>query len=181
MNRKFILISGKAESGKDTMAYNMSSYLDIIGKTNKIVKCGDFVKSIARDFLNWDGEKDTKGRQLLQDTATCYRQNVNTTYFPEMLSALVKALFPDIEYILVPDTRYEQEIETIMSQFPNDDVFCLRVNRPNHENKLTESQRTHDSETSLDEYNYFDYILDCYRLEDNAVGSIKILEEIVNG
>ena len=66
---KIFLISGKAESGKNTVAdfianYYMKSYID---KNNFIrgVAFADEVKSIAYN-LGWDGVKDSKGRELLQ-------------------------------------------------------------------------------------------------------------------
>lgn len=181
MQRKFILISGKAESGKDTSASAMSDYLATIGKSFTIVRFGDMLKSILKTFSGWNGEKDIAGRQLLQDTSNSYRKNVSDTYFPEMLSGVIKAIYPDVEYILIPDTRYPQEIETIMSNFANDDVFCVRIERMNHENRLTNEQRLHDSEVSLDAYEYFDYVLQASTIEENYSKSIKILEEILNG
>ena len=102
---KIILISGKAESGKDTSASAMSDYLATIGKSFTIVRFGDMLKSILKTFSGWNGEKDIIGRQLLQDTSNSYRKNVSDTYFPEMLSGVIKAIYPDVEYILIPDTK----------------------------------------------------------------------------
>ena len=53
----------------------------------------------------------------------------------------------------------------------------IRINRDNIDNNLTENQKNHITETDLDNYNNFDYIVDNNKDYDtlkNAV--IKIME-----
>ena len=57
MNRT-ILISGKAGSGKDMTAQFMKEELEKHGKKVLIIKYGDAVKWVLRDYFNWDGKKD---------------------------------------------------------------------------------------------------------------------------
>ena len=52
------------------------------------------------------------------------------------------------------------------------DVISVRIERPNHQNKLSEEQRSHLSETSLDDYN-FDYTLYVEEGLEKALESAK--------
>ena len=85
---KIFLISGKAESGKNTVAdfianYYMKSYID---KNNFIrgVAFADEVKSIAYS-LGWDGVKDLKGRELLQQIGAWGRY-YNTDFWAQKVN-----------------------------------------------------------------------------------------------
>ena len=67
---KTLIISGKAGHGKDTVANFMKEVLEKEG--NRVIVChyGDAVKWVIRDYFNWDGQKDERGRSLLQKIGT---------------------------------------------------------------------------------------------------------------
>ena len=67
MSKKVILISGKARSGKDTLAKVLGDYLKEQGKEVLITHYADSLKYICETVFKWDGKKDEKGRQLLID------------------------------------------------------------------------------------------------------------------
>ena len=59
------------------------------------------------------------------------------------------------ENIIISDARFKDEIETIKNKF--NDVVTIRVDgKANH---LTKEQQLHNTETSLDDYDKFDYII----------------------
>ena len=61
---KVILISGKAEAGKDLTCKILGELLRPINSLR--LAYGDYVKTTARDILGWNGEKDVAGRKILQ-------------------------------------------------------------------------------------------------------------------
>ena len=64
-----IFISGKAESGKDTVAEMMHEYMTSIGEKSFIFRFGDVLKYILKTYYNWNGIKDFYVRNMLQSKA----------------------------------------------------------------------------------------------------------------
>ena len=65
MSKKVILISGKARSGKDTLAKVLGDYLKEQGKDVLITHYADSLKYICETVFKWDGKKDEKGLDSL--------------------------------------------------------------------------------------------------------------------
>ncbi len=68
---KIILIGGKANSGKDSTAdyitkyYREKKHLDVVN-----IQIAYYIKMYAKQIAKWDGDNETKPRQLLQDLLT---------------------------------------------------------------------------------------------------------------
>lgn len=154
---KLILISGKAESGKDTVA-KMVMHKASNGLT-VITHIADKVKNVARMDFGWDSVKDEKGRALLQligDGGRAYNPDIWINHFIKSLEIYKNN---SNVLILVPDTRYKNEVQKLVDWGNSNgaQVFTVRVERPNHENKLTEEQRKNGSETDLDNWGLWDF------------------------
>ena len=67
---KIYAISGKAQHGKDTFAELLYQELTDKGYKVLVTHYGDLVKYICKTIFNWDGQKDEKGRHLLQYVGT---------------------------------------------------------------------------------------------------------------
>ena len=175
-----IPISGKAESGKDLTATLLKTELQKQGKRVLIINYADQLKFLCQKYFGWDGEKDIKGRELLQKIGTEKVRAKNNNYWVDNVIELVKVFEDDYDFVLIPDTRFPNEIE----RWDNDYYFIsLRIERLGHENKLTPEQRLHPSEISLDNYP-FDYGIvsengiDKLQVEVNKF--IKWVEELFN-
>lgn len=163
MNRT-ILISGKAGSGKDATAQFMKEELEKHGKKVLIMKYGDAVKWVLRDYFNWDGKKDITGRTLLQYIGTDVVRARHPNFWTGIVVGLLQAFEPykDFDIALVPDARFPNEVDIALQSLQN--CVAVRINRTNPDGTewinptLTEEQRKHPSETSLDNY-AFDYII----------------------
>jgi len=153
---KVILISGKAESGKDSVAELLKEKLP--GRS-LIIHNADYLKYVARQYLGWDGQKNEKGRAVLQFLGTDrVRIGLNKPLFwIEKTCDVIEILLDEYDYFLVADCRFVNECHLPAARFPNKTI-TLKVERLNHQNRLTEEQRRHPSETSLDNY-HFDYII----------------------
>ena len=159
-----IIISGKAGSGKDMTAQFMKEELEKNGKKVIVIHFADAVKWVLRDFFNWDGKKDETGRTLLQYIGTDVVRAKHPNFWTGIVVGLLQAFEPynDFDVALVPDARFPNEVDIALENLQN--CVAVRIERKNADGSewinttLTESQRNHPSETSLDHY-AFDYII----------------------
>lgn len=158
---KIILISGKAGSGKDTAAEIMQHILkEEYGKRTLITHFGDPVKFVAEKFFGWNGKKDEAGRSLLQWIGEKGRE-----YYPDIwVDAIAEVLniFGEAwDYVLIPDTRYQNEITHLRPMFSDkwkDPPITVRMECQSPRREMTEEQKQHISEIDLDDYNFDWYI-----------------------
>lgn len=150
---KIITISAKARHGKDFCANLIKQKLELKGGKILIAHYADLLKYICKTFFEWDGQKNIEGRTLLQYVGTDIIRQKNPDYWINFLIGIFN-LFPDEwDYVIIPDTRFPNENDIMKEYF---DVTTVRVMRPNFDNRLTEEQQNHESETALDNY-CFDY------------------------
>lgn len=171
-------ISGKAQHGKDTLAEMVGDLLQVKGYKVQTIHFADSLKEEAVRDCGWDGEKDKCGRGLLQDLGTYKRENVDIDYWVKRAEEKFKE---DSDFILIPDTRYENEIGYFRGK-PRYRVITIRIERWENgklfDNGLTPEQKAHSSEVSLDNY-IFDYRLQVnsgyHNLMDTATHLVRSL------
>ena len=159
---KTILISGKAGSGKDQLANFLKEELS--NKRVIIIHYGDPVKYFAKQYYNWNGEKDEAGRHLLQHLATDLVRSVIPDYWTDIVIDFlhVMEVYNQFDVAIIADVRFPNEAEIPFSRLK--DVVSVRIERKDENGnswvspKLTKDQAAHPSETSLDYY-AFDYIV----------------------
>lgn len=163
---RIIAISGKAESGKDTIANFISKNYG-----GKIVHFADEVKHIATVTFGWDGKKDEKGRNLLQLIGDGARQYNKDIWVDKLLNKIENSYYKHYDYLVIPDLRYENEFDALREFAGNMgyDITFVRVERPNHSNRLTEEQRNNASETSLDQC----VLWDKYVVNDKGLAELE--------
>ena len=164
---KVILISGKAEAGKTTTANIIKTFLGAHWKKVACIPYGQYVKDTAKLIWNWDGEKDKKGRELLQWWGTDIVRAQDPNFWVDSVVRLAKVIDKYVDYLIVDDCRFINEIEAwraikyvaldsatdaLANRQRFSDIIAIRVERPGHENALTPEQRRHPSETELDDY-----------------------------
>jgi hypothetical protein len=166
---KIICISAKAQHGKDTVAEMIQDELQSQGKRVLIAHYADLLKHICRTFFNWNGEKDDAGRTILQRVGTDVVRKQRPDFWVEFIVDILNLFPEDWDYVLIPDTRFLNEIEYLKEV--GFDSMLVRVIRDNFDSGLSEDQLNHPSETALDYYNY-DYIIenntDLQGLRDNV-------------
>ena len=165
---KIFLISGKAESGKNTVAdFIANHYTSLNLDGNTLVKdfaFADEVKEIACR-LGWDRRKDLKGRELLQQIGAWGRY-YNKDFWVQKVANL---MLRDI-------TSYPNEvsfIEKFFDGYKDVKVYKIRIER-DKENHLTVEQRNDSSETSLDSFKGWDKIF----VNDKHLSDLDL--EVVN-
>ena len=146
---RIICVSGKAQHGKDTCAGIMQRLLEERGKRARIIHYADLLKYLCKTYFDWNGEKDDYGRTLLQRVGTDTVRAQKPNYWVDFVIDFLK-LFPnEWDYVLIPDTRFPNEVFSMKEAFPN--TIHVRVIRPNFDNGLSIEQQKHISETALDE------------------------------
>lgn len=158
-----IVLSGKSGSGKDMMAQFMKEELAKHNKKALIMHYADALKWILRDYFDWDGNKDEVGRTLLQTVGTDMVRAVHPNYWTGIVVGFIQAMEPysNFDVAIIPDARFENEVNISLENLKN--CVSVRIERtangePWINPTLTEEQRNHPSETSLDCF-AFDYVV----------------------
>lgn len=166
-----ILISGKAGSGKSTVAELLRQKLAFKRYSVTRKSFADKVKECARKYMLWDGKKDERGRRLLQRIGT----DVGREYDPDiwvklLLEEIHSFMFPP-DFVIIDDARFPNELE-LTSKDESFQCVKIRVEAPQLVELKGESA-SHPSETSLDDYNSFDITI-------WNTGTIKELENHID-
>lgn len=169
---KIILISGKAGSGKDTVAREIQKSFWGDGKRVAVTHFADPLKEICKRDYGWNGIKDEEGRKLLQYVGTEVYRAKDPDYWVKLTAETIKKKWYAYDYVLIPDLRFVNEISVLKSM--GFDVVHIHVLRDDYKSELTEEQKNHPSETSMDGYpvnyivsnhgNMVDLILEVYKL-----------------
>ena len=137
--KHLLLLSGKAQAGKDTFADS----IQCLGFHKY-----SFAKALKDEALSggWDGIKDFKGRLLLQELGSVWRK-----YEPDhWILRLQESIMHD--RAVITDCRYRNEIR-VMTEWGLErgyKVITVRIDRPGHDNGLPLEAKAHPSECELD-------------------------------
>lgn len=165
-----IAISGKAQSGKDTIGACLVNQHGFIR-----VASADALKRIAMRTFNWDGAKDARGRKFLQDLATAVRGydpdfwiNITLQEIERMCRPMVAG---KVEDFVITDVRYKNEADLLKKA----SAVLIRIERKGIE------LFDHESETQLDNYEDFDYVIgnngSIYDLEERVTAILNRIRE----
>lgn len=147
---RIVLISGKAQNGKDQTAFIMKELLERQNKKVLVIHYADNLKLFCKSYLGWNGDKRSKeGRELLQWFGTDVVRNNYEDTWVDMIVALLKGIKTLYDYVIIPDVRFPNEVDKMWDNF---DCVRIRVIRPNFDNGLTDEQKNHPSEIALDNY-----------------------------
>lgn len=177
---KIYLISGRACNGKDTMSKIIKNEYDLLDKKVCFIQLMRPLKWLLKDYFDWDGSEETKPREQLQKMGTeLIREKLNMpTYFIDRLIENILILRDYYDVFLVTDVRLPIEIELIKKCFCN--TVSINIIRDNFESDLTTKQKVHYTETALDDYSEFDYVIINRTLEELKASVKKIVSEVEN-
>ena len=184
---KVIAISGKAESGKDTIAEGIKRLLEENNYKVMIIHFADVLKFACRQYFDWDGQKDDYGRSLLRQVGTEMREKNNPNMWVSITEELIRGIGREFDWVIVPDVRFKKEIDMLTREFNCISVRVLRQDVDScgmisvHKNRLTDEQRAHKSECDLDNYKFFNYrIVNNYYINNDTFNSLA-LKALCNG
>jgi len=158
-NPKIYILSGKAGNGKNKVASYIGSIFENDTKRTINLSYASYLKEYAKNILGWDGNEETKPREFLQQIGV---ELIKNTIDSRML---VKRIVEDIkvysyfyDVITISDARFPEEIEAIRENFSN--VIVIHIHGLEDKNNLTDLEKKHATEISLDNYNDYDYDID---------------------
>jgi hypothetical protein len=162
---KIINFSGQARHGKTSAAYILKDILEERGKRVLIINYADYLKFICKEYFGWDGTKSEVGRGILQKQGTDVVRKRNPNFWVQAVGNFVDVFGEDFDFILTGDCRFVNECEYFKPLY---DTINVKVTRNNFDNGLTDEQKNHPSERSLDDYG-FDYEL----ISASGLGNLK--------
>ena len=152
---KIFIISGKARSGKGEVS-------NIINNFYKEKKCitisfAYYLKDYIKRITNWDGNEENKPRELLQQLGIeLIKNKINKKLLINRILEDIEVFSYFYDIIIINDARLVDEIEEVKQKYK--DSICIRIIR-DKENNLTDIEKQHLTESALDNYNNFDYII----------------------
>ncbi len=176
---KIFVVAGKANSGKDTTCELINNYVKLKGKNAVNLQFSSYIKMYAKTISGWNGDEETKPRHLLQELGTeVIRNNIDNEFFIKRIIGDINVYSYYSDVITISDARMPEELDSIKNSFKK--VYKIKIERPNYENNLNQEERKHITETALDNYNDYDYVLvNDGTLEDLNKKVIDIIDEVI--
>lgn len=176
---KIFIVSGKANSGKDTSCEFINNYIKL-----KELKCinlqfSSYIKMYAKNISGWDGSEEEKPRTLLQELGTdIIRRKIDNEFFIKRIIDDIKVYSYYFDVITISDARFKEELDSIYNCFNN--VYRINIKRPNFVSKLSSKEKTHITEVALDNYNNYEFeIINDSSLDDLNKKIKNIIDEVL--
>ena len=155
-NPKIIILSGKAQSGKNECADIIKDYYEKIGLKTVVISYASYLKMYAKEVLGWDGNESTKPRDFLQQVGVeLIKNKINPNMLIDRVTDDIRVYSYFFDIIAISDARFVDEISVIKDNFSNVSVIHVL----GKSNDLTFEQQSHSTETGLDNYNDYDFII----------------------
>ncbi len=166
---KIYALAGKARSGKDSASLIIKNYYK--GKKVLVYSCTMYLKKIIQKISDWNGDEETKPRDMLQKIGKEIK-DVYPDYFIERMEEDIRFLSNYCDIIIITGVRLVKELEFLKSH----GAFLIKVCK-DADNNLTLEQKKDITEIDVDNYNDYDYVLNNNEgLEELEKKLIKILE-----
>lgn len=170
-NPKIFILSGKAKSGKNMVADFIEEYYS--DKKCIQLSYAYYLKQYIKKITNWDGKEENKPRDLLQSLGIDLIKKINQKLLIRRVMEDIKVYSYFYDVIIVTDARLKEEVEE-----PKNIFNCITIRINKNDNNLTDKQRKHITETDLDNYQKFDYIIENKDINETKKQMIDILKEV---
>lgn len=173
-NSKLIILTGKAQSGKNASANIIKKYLEKQNKKTVIISYAKYLKDYAKEITNWNGRESTKPREFLQQIGVeLIKNQIDENMLINRIKEDIKVYEYFFDVIIISDARFKEEIENIKTN----NTIVIKVD--GKENKLTNNQKQHITETALDDYKKYDYIIENKTTKQNLKQQIEKIMELI--
>lgn len=158
------VLSGKAKSGKNLIADKIENYYK--NKRCIQISYAFYLKNYVKNIYGWSGSEEDKPRELLQKIGIDLIKNkIDSNLLIRRVCEDIKVYSYFYDIIIITDARLKDEIETPKRLFNN--VVTIRIDSIYYDKKMTIEQMNHITETNLDNYDKFDYIINDFdKLEE---------------
>ena len=174
---KIILIGGKANTGKDSTAEYIDEYYRSRGLDVVNIQIAYYIKMYAKQIAKWDGDNETKPRQLLQDLGTeLIRKQIDEYFFIKRIIQDIDIYSRYFDVITISDGRLPEEFASIKLAYP--ETVTVHVTRPGFSSRLTKDQKAHVTEALVDEIEYDYEVVNDGTLDDLQKKAIELVQTI---
>lgn len=148
--KKLIILSGKARSGKDTVLEIIKEYY----KEEKVMNIS--YSYYLKDYLKRMGNFNeiNKPRTLMQKFGEELR-NIDKNFLINRVMEDIEVFKNYYDIIVITDARLKEEIEIPKQKY---ELVSIRIER-DLDNGLNELEKNDITETNLDDYENFDYVI----------------------
>lgn len=169
---KIIILSGKAESGKNKVASIIENTL----KDKKVITISyaSYLKEYAKNILKWDGNENTKPRTFLQEIGD-YVKTIDNKFLINRLLQDIEVYKNYFDVIIISDARFIEEINCIKEKYENISV----INIIGRENSLNNMEKNHITEIALDNYNLYDFKIENKSSIEELEQKVKNIIEVI--
>jgi len=157
-----ILISGKSNSGKGTVAKKIKKLLDDKEKYTILCSLSTYIRDVAKEDYFWDGIDTLESRRFMAES---YR--IGTEFYPYHMARRVWER--DIEpyshtYKTAIVESFREKVnydyfDTLLKKELISSIITIRVVRPNFNAIQNKEHEKHVSEVDLDDFK-FDYTIE---------------------
>lgn len=178
---RIFVIGGKARCGKSTCGGFLREELKEYGYKPCVMHITEPLYTYARKYFSWDGSNDDKPREFLQKMGIeIIKEKLGKKDF------LLNRLYEDIEILsnffdtfIITDARLIDEFEGIKKKFS--DVITIKIERENYDDQLKEEEKKHITETEIEKFNDFDYIIKNKDLTELKKETLRIVQDLERG
>ena len=174
---KIFVVGGKSGSGKNEVAKMIEEYYTYKLKKCVITEFSKYIKLFARELTDWDGISQNKPRRFLQTFGAKVRKYDERFLTKRMIEDInLYESFADV--VIISDARMPLEFEDMKENY--DDVTSILVINQFAQSRLSLEEQSDITETALESYDEFDYIIAHDELAKTKDKVFKILEEKEN-
>lgn len=149
---KVYVLAGKAKSGKDSAGKIIERYYG----NQKVIKYSPtmYLKDYIMKISTWNGKDETKPRDLLQSLGAELKERY-PNFFIKRMEEDIRYLSLYTDVIIITGIRLIKELEFLKNQFNG---ILIKLEK-NEDNGLTIKQKNDITETEVDSFNDFDYVI----------------------
>lgn len=156
---KIFLLAGKAGCGKDLLGSYMKRKYDFKGDSACILHITTPLYEYAKNYFSWNGDMREKPREFLQEMGIEVIRNTlhKETFLIDRLCEDIDILKHYFDVFIITDGRLVSEFKLLKERYPN--IKIIHVIRDNYDNKLTLKEKNHITETDMENYKDYDYVV----------------------
>lgn len=156
---KIFLLAGKAGSGKDLLGRYMKNEYNFMGHNACILHITTPLYEYAKNYFSWNGDMREKPREFLQEMGIEVIRNTlhKETFLVDRLCEDIDILKHYFDVFIITDGRLVSEFNLLKERFP--EIKIIHVIRENYDNKLTLKEKEHITETDMENYKDYDYVV----------------------
>ena len=147
------MFSGKAGTGKSWSSDTAQKLCDKLGLKTFKSPLAYGVKSTAT-YMGWDGEKDGKGRRLLQDIGKAGRAYDKDMWVRSAFTRIEEQVGYPFDAVFIDDWRFENEYKYVIDNEPLYKVIPIRMDAEDREILRGTPEYGDESETGLDAFSF---------------------------